>query len=117
MQHVIVLSITVYLLLFIEALSGAHQLILVVTIVAMSIQNGFVLAGSKLALALEGPRLLIFPLMWLGSGIVFPAAIFSGACLISMIMLVRAVRSSVTLSNMSNSVSSEDTDTPVSISS
>ena len=116
-QHVIVLSITVYLLLFIEALSGAHQLILVVTIVAMSIQNGFVLAGSKLALALEGPRLLIFPLMWLGSGIVFPAAIFSGACLISMIMLVRAVRSSVTLSNMSNSVSSEDTDTPVSISS
>ena len=116
-QHVVLLSITVYLLLFIEALSGTHQLILVATIVAMSIQNGFILSGSKLALALEGPRLLIFPLMWLGSGLIIPAAILSGACLVSMIMLVRAVRSSVTLSNMAESMSSEDSDTQVSISS
>jgi len=92
LQHVVMLGITLYLLIGANTLSGTHQLILAITIVVMSIQNGFILAQSKLALAMEGPRLLVFPLLWLGGGMLIPAAILAIANTVSFIMLVRAVR-------------------------
>lgn len=94
-QHVILLAITLFLLLNVNTLSGAHQLILVVTIVIMSVQNGFILSQSKFALIMEGPRLLILPLLWFGSGLLIPSGVFAAASLGSLLLLMRAVNQSV----------------------
>jgi len=92
MQHVIMLGITCFLLFNLQTLSTAHQAIAVMTVVVMSIQNGFILSKSTVALALEGPRLLIFPLLWIASGMGTPAFIFSLCSLVSLVVLANAVR-------------------------
>jgi len=63
MQLLIMLGVTLYLFLNINSLPIEHQLIAVATVVVMSIQNAFILSKAKVALAVEGPRLLVFPLM------------------------------------------------------
>lgn len=91
-QHAIMLGVMCYLLLNMSSLSSEHQLIAVVTVVVMSVQNGFILSKSNVALALEGPRLLIFPLLWFASGMGMAAYIFGACSLASLLVLVNAVR-------------------------
>lgn len=93
-QHVILLGITLFFLLSFDTISGVQQLVIAATIIVMGIQNGFILAGSKWSLALEGPRLIVFPLMWLVSGLVLPSIFMVVACLVSLIVLFRTVNSS-----------------------
>ena len=92
LQYVIMLCITAYLLVNITSLSIEHQLIAVATVVAMSIQNGFILSKAKVALALEGPRLLVFPLMWVASGMGMAATLYSASSIVSLFVLANAVR-------------------------
>ena len=92
LQYVIMLCITAYLLVNITSLSIEHQLIAVATVVAMSIQNGFILSKAKVALALEGPRLLVFPLMWVASGMGMAATLSSASSMVSLLVLANAVR-------------------------
>ena len=92
LQYVIMLCITAYLLVNITSLSIEHQLIAVATVVAMSIQNGFILSKAKVALALEGPRLLVFPLMWVASGMGMAATLYSASSMVSLLVLANAVR-------------------------
>nr|WP_233095128.1 hypothetical protein [Alteromonas sp. IB21] len=86
------LCITAYLLVNITSLSIEHQLVAVATVVAMSIQNGFILSKAKVALALEGPRLLVFPLMWVASGMGMAATLYSASSMVSLLVLANAVR-------------------------
>ncbi|MBJ2129342.1 hypothetical protein JC525_10360 [Alteromonas sp. IB21] len=92
LQYVIMLCITAYLLVNITSLSIEHQLVAVATVVAMSIQNGFILSKAKVALALEGPRLLVFPLMWVASGMGMAATLYSASSMVSLLVLANAVR-------------------------
>jgi len=92
-QHAIMLAITVFLLLNVESLLGVHVLVLALTVITCSIQNGIVLSGSKLALALEGPRLLVFPLLWFAVGLSDLALIYGVVSFISLVLLVSVIRS------------------------
>ena len=86
------LGAALYFLLNLDTLSGMQQVAIVLTVVVMSIQNGFILSQSKLALALEGPRLLMFPLLWIASGIGFAAWCFALSSVVGLVMLLFAVR-------------------------
>lgn len=92
LQHIIMLGVTLYLLLNIDVLPTSHQLIAVATVIVMSIQNGFILSQSKMSLALEGPRLLVFPLMWVAAGMGTAALVYIACSVISLLMLTIAVR-------------------------
>ena len=92
LQHVIMLGAALYFLLNLDTLSGMQQVAIVVTVVVMSIQNGFILSQSKLALALEGPRLLMFPLLWIALGIGTAAWCFALSSVVGLLMLLFAVR-------------------------
>ncbi|GFD69979.1 hypothetical protein [Alteromonas sp. KUL106] len=92
MQHIVMLGITAYLLVNMTSLSTEHQLIAVATVVVMSIQNGLILSKAKVALAMEGPRLLVFPLMWIASGMGMAAVIYSVSSMASLFVLANAVR-------------------------
>ncbi len=92
-QHAVMLAITVFLLLNIETLQGIHVLVLALTVITSSIQNGIVLSGSKLALALEGPRLLVFPLLWFAVGLSDLALIYGAVSFVSLMLLVSVIRS------------------------
>tara|TARA_Y200000002_G_scaffold308286_1_gene264525 strand:+ start:1882 stop:2274 length:393 start_codon:yes stop_codon:yes gene_type:complete len=92
LQYLIMLVITAYLLVNMTSLSAEHQLIAVVTVVIMSIQNGFILFRAKLALAMEGPRLLVFPLLWIASGMGMAATLYSASSIVSLFVLANAVR-------------------------
>ena len=81
-----------YLLLNINNLSTKHQIIAVATVIVMSIQNGFILSKAKVALAVEGPRLLVFPLLWIASGMGTAAFLYSACSLASLLVLANAVR-------------------------
>lgn len=94
LQHGILLAVALYLLLNVAHLAGTHQLILAVTIVVMAVQNGLILSQSKVALALEGPRLLVLPLLWAGYGLSLPALYYGLASIVSLVWLVSAVRHS-----------------------
>ncbi|BCO21064.1 MULTISPECIES: sterol desaturase family protein [unclassified Alteromonas] len=91
-QHLIMLGVTLYLLLNINALPTSHQLIAVATVIVMSIQNGFILSQSKMSLAMEGPRLLVFPLMWVAGGMGVAAIVYTLCSFASLFMLANAVR-------------------------
>jgi len=92
MQHLITLGVMLYLLLNINNLSTKHQIIAVATVIVMSIQNGFILSKAKVALAVEGPRLLVFPLLWIASGMGTAAFLYSAFSLASLLVLANAVR-------------------------
>ena len=92
MQHAIMLGVILYLLVNINVLSTQHQLIAVATVVVMSIQNGFILSKAKVALAVEGPRLLVFPLLWIASGMGTAAFFYSAFSFASLFVLANAVR-------------------------
>ncbi len=92
MQHLITLGVMLYLLLNINNLSTKHQIIAVATVIVMSIQNGFILSKAKVALAVEGPRLLVFPLLWIASGMGTAAFLYSACSLASLLVLANAVR-------------------------
>ncbi|WP_394222182.1 hypothetical protein [Alteromonas gracilis] len=92
MQHAIMLGVMCYLLLNISSLPTNHQLIAVVTVVVMSVQNSFILSKSNIALAIECPRLLIFPLLWVASGMGMAAFVFGALSLASLLVLANAVR-------------------------
>ena len=92
MQHLIMLGVMLYLLLNINNLSTKHQIIAVATVIVMSIQNGFILSKAKVALAVEGPRLLVFPLLWIASGMGTAAFLYSACSLTSLLVLANAVR-------------------------
>nr|WP_216600732.1 hypothetical protein [Alteromonas sp. 07-89-2] len=92
MQHLIMLGVMLYLLLNINNLPTKHQIIAVATVIVMSIQNGFILSKAKVALAVEGPRLLVFPLLWIASGMGTAAFLYSACSLASLLVLANAVR-------------------------
>ncbi len=92
MQLLIMLGVTLYLFLNINSLPIEHQLIALATVVVMSIQNAFILSKAKVALAVEGPRLLVFPLMWVASGMGYAALIYSASSIASLLVLANAVR-------------------------
>ena len=92
MQHLIMLGVLLYLLLNINNLSNKHQIIAVATVIVMGIQNGFILFKAKVALAVEGPRLLVFPLLWIASGMGTAAFLYSTCSLASLLVLANAVR-------------------------
>lgn len=69
-----------------------HQLIAVITVVVMCIQNGFILLRARVALAVEGPRLLIFPLLWVAAGMGIAALVYSVFSFAALMVLVNAVR-------------------------
>lgn len=94
LQHVIMLVVSLYFLLNLSALSGIQQVTIVTTVVIMSIQNGFILSQSTLALAIEGPRLLMLPLLWIAAGVGVAALWFALSCVVSLIALLYAVRHS-----------------------
>lgn len=91
-QHIIMLGVTLYLLLNIATLSATQQIIAVVTVVVMSVQNGFILSQSTTALKLEVPRLLLFSLLWLSTSLAMPSMIFTASCLLSLGLLVIAFK-------------------------
>ena len=88
------LVVSLYFLLNLSALSGIQQVTIVTTVVIMSIQNGFILSQSTLALAIEGPRLLMLPLLWIAAGVGAAALWFALSCVVSLIALLYAVRHS-----------------------
>lgn len=91
-QHAVMLAITVFLLLNVSVLSASQLLVLSATVIMCSIQIGTVLSGSKFALALEGPRLLVFPLMWFASGLGDIAIVFGALSAVSLTLLVCVIR-------------------------
>jgi hypothetical protein len=92
MQHLIMLGLMFYLLSNINSLSTNHQIIAVATIIVMSVQNGFILSKAKVALAIEGPRLLVFPLLWIASGMETAAFLYAACSIASLLVLANAVR-------------------------
>lgn len=91
-QCVIALGVMLYLFLNMHSLSMYHQTIAALTFVVMCIQNGFILSRSKVALAVEGPRLLVFPLLWIATGMGLAALVYSVFSVASLVVLVNAVR-------------------------
>lgn len=91
-QYVIALGVMLFLFLNIDSLSTHHQLIAVITTVVMCIQNGFILSRAKVALAAEGPRLLVFPLLWIATGMGLAALVYSAFSIASLLVLINAVR-------------------------
>ena len=91
-QCVIALGVMLYLLFSMHNLSMHHQTIAALTFVVMCIQNGFILSRAKMALAVEGPRLLVFPLLWIATGMGLAAFVYSIFSLASLLVLVNAVR-------------------------
>ena len=91
-QHVVMLAVTLFFLLGFDTLSGAQQLIIAITIILLSIQNGFILSQSRLALALEAPRLLVFPLLWYAGNLPIAGLLLAVSSLVSLVMLFLAVR-------------------------
>ncbi|MBT3133783.1 hypothetical protein KL866_01350 [Alteromonas sp. ALT199] len=91
-QYVIVLGIMLFLSFNMHSLPMHHQLIAVITVVVMCIQNGFILLRARVALAVEGPRLLIFPLLWVAAGMGIAALVYSVFSFAALMVLVNAVR-------------------------
>lgn len=93
LQHILMLATAVYLLLNVSAINGAQQAVLMISVFLSSIQIGFVLQQSKMALALEGPRLLALPLLWLAVGL--PTLLVTASLTlhaVSLVMLLWVVR-------------------------
>ncbi|MEW9797817.1 sterol desaturase family protein [Alteromonas sp. CYL-A6] len=92
-QHIGLLGMTLYLLVRQAELSGVSQAILSVAILVTAVQTGLILQQVKLAIALEAPRLLSMPVLFLTAGfeknIVLTLAV---ASVISLIFLTLAVR-------------------------
>lgn len=91
-QYVIALGIMLYLFLNMHSLPMHHQLIAAITVVVMGIQNGFILSRAKVALAVEGPRLLVFPLLWIATGMGVAALVYTVFSIASLLVLANAVR-------------------------
>lgn len=91
-QYVIALGIMLYLFWNMHSLPPHHQLITVITVVVMGIQNGFILSRAKVALAVEGPRLLVFPLLWIATGMGVAALVYTVFSIASLLVLANAVR-------------------------
>lgn len=91
-QYIIAVGVMLYLFLNMHSLSMEHQLIAVVTVVVMGIQNGFILSRAKVALAAEGPRLLVFPLLWIATGMGVAALVYTVFSIVSLLVLANAVR-------------------------
>ena len=92
-QHVLMLATAVYLLLNVAVMTGAEQAVLMISVFLSCIQIGFVLQQSKMALALEGPRLLALPLLWLAVGL--PGALVTASLTVhamSLVLLMWVVR-------------------------
>lgn len=93
LQHLSLLSVTLYLLLSLEVLTALQQTVLVAIVLATSLQIGCVLQQVKLAIALEAPRLLSMPVVLVAAsfspGVVIVASSFA---LISLGFLLLAVR-------------------------
>ena len=91
-QLMILVSTGLAMLLGIFELTPFHQGVAAVTLVIMVIQLGLIFGKSKMALAMEGPRLLVFPMMWLAAGMGEAAFIYAICCVSSLIILMDAVR-------------------------
>lgn len=81
-----------YLFLNMHSLPMHHQLVAIITVVVMGIQNGFILSRAKVALAVEGPRLLVFPLLWIATGMGLAALVYTVLSIASLLVLANAVR-------------------------
>ena len=92
MQYVIALGIMLYLFLNMHSLPMHHQLIAAITVVVMGLQNGFILSRAKVALAVEGLRLLVFPLLWIATGMGVAALVYTVFSIASLLVLANAVR-------------------------
>lgn len=93
-QHVLMLAMTVYLLLTLDSLTSLGKTVIMVSVFVSCMQIGWVLQRSKAALAMEGPRLLAIPLLWLASGL--PGAVvivLLVAHAISLVWLLTVIRS------------------------
>lgn len=93
-QHAVMLAMTVYLLLSLNTLTQLATAVIMVSVFVTCMQIGWVLQRSKAAVAMEGPRLLAIPLLWLASGLpgVAVIALLVGHAL-SLVWLLTVIRS------------------------
>lgn len=93
LQHMSLLSVTLYLLLSLNVLTALQQAVLVAVVLVTSLQIGFVLQQIKLAIALEAPRLLSIPMVLVAASFSYTMVLVaSGFAFVSLAMLALAVR-------------------------